>query len=109
PFVIAGTSRWSRRLAVLIELTLGILYTPGLFIRSFLRRKTRVTGRALRVRVWCELTMVLVVWGVVVAAAAWSNALTFLLVLYGIPALIAGNMQSLRKYIEHMGLTGSTV
>ena len=34
---------------------------------------------------------------------------TWLLVLYAIPAIVAGDMHSLRKYIEHMGLTGSTV
>ena len=32
-----------------------------------------------------------------------------LLVLYVIPAALVGNMQSLRKYVEHMGLTGSSV
>jgi fatty acid desaturase len=32
-----------------------------------------------------------------------------LLVLYLLPAIVAGNMHSWRKYIEHMGLTGSTV
>jgi fatty acid desaturase len=37
------------------------------------------------------------------------NAWKYLLVIYVIPAGLAGFMQSLRKYIEHMGLTGATV
>src|SRR5437879_7602101 len=40
---------------------------------------------------------------------AFTNAWNYLLVMYLIPASLAGCMQSLRKYIEHMGMTGSTV
>ena len=51
----------------------------------------------------------LTVWGALVGAAAWWNAWTYLIVLYVLPGMLAGNLQSLRKYIEHMGLTGATV
>jgi fatty acid desaturase len=37
------------------------------------------------------------------------NAWKYLLVMYLLPAGLAGFMQSLRKYVEHMGLTGATV
>lgn len=48
-------------------------------------------------------------WTVVLAFTAWFHAWNYLLIGYGMPALLAGNMHSLRKYIEHMGLTGSKV
>jgi fatty acid desaturase len=48
------------------------------------------------------------VWCLILASAAWCGAIRLLLLVFGVPALLAGNMQSLRKYIEHLGLTGST-
>jgi len=40
---------------------------------------------------------------------AWWNLWYYWVMLYLIPALLAGFMQSLRKYVEHMGLMGSTI
>ena len=37
------------------------------------------------------------------------NVWKYLLVMYVLPACLAGFMQSLRKYIEHMGMIGDTV
>jgi hypothetical protein len=43
------------------------------------------------------------------SAVAWWDAWKFFLWLYLIPAVVAANLQSWRKYIEHVGLTGSTL
>jgi len=40
--------------------------------------------------------------------AALTELGTFVLILYVVPGILAGNMHSLRKYVEHMGLAGST-
>jgi fatty acid desaturase len=40
---------------------------------------------------------------------AWWGAWKYFLWMYLAPAYLASNMQSWRKYIEHVGLTGSTV
>ena len=40
---------------------------------------------------------------------AWWNLWYYWAMMYLVPALLAGFMQSLRKYIEHMGLMGSTI
>ena len=48
------------------------------------------------------------VWCSILALAASFGVTRLLLLVFGLPAVLAGNMQSLRKYIEHMGLTGST-
>src|SRR5436190_940736 len=71
-------------------------------------RKPRAGGDGGR-RIWAELALIVAFWGAVLAATAWWGAWKWLLVLYVIPALLAGDMHSLRKYIEHMGMTGSTV
>jgi fatty acid desaturase len=108
PFVLPGTPRWARRLAVLFELTMGLAFTPFLFLRTFLRAGTPVRSRLLRLRVWAELALIAGVWTVVIAVVVWWDLWITFLVLYAIPAVVAGNMQSLRKYTEHMGLVGTT-
>jgi len=109
PFVLPGTPRWARRLAAVIELTFGLFYTPFLFLRTFFRRRSPIRDQAVRRRVWLELGQMALMWAVVVAATAWWGGWKYLLLIYVVPAMLAGNMQSLRKYIEHMGLAGSTV
>src|ERR1700732_810300 len=37
PFVITGKPRWFRVVAAFLELSLGLLFTPFLFLRTFLR------------------------------------------------------------------------
>lgn len=109
PFNVPGTPRWFRQAMAAAELFLGLFYTPLLFLRAFLRKGTIVTDRATRRRVWLELGMLVLTWSAIIGAAAWWNAWNYLIVLYLIPSLLAGAMQSVRKYIEHVGLLGSTV
>jgi fatty acid desaturase len=108
PFVVPGTPRWARRLAVVIELTAGLAYTPFLFLRAFLRPGTFIRERQVRRRIRGELALIAVWWAAVLTVVAWWGLWKFWLIMYLAPALLAGNMQSLRKYIEHMGLSGST-
>jgi fatty acid desaturase len=109
PFVDPRTPRWQRYLAAACELSLGMLFDVVEFWRAFLRRGSPVQNPAVRRRIWAELALTVAFWSLVLAAVAWWGAWKWLLVLYAIPALVAGDMHSLRKYIEHMGLTGSTV
>jgi len=109
PFVRPGTARWRRRLAAACELSLGIVFDAVQFWRAFLRKNSDIQVPSVRRRIWIELGMTLTFWSMVLAATAWWGAWKWLLVLYVFPAVIAGNMHSLRKYIEHMGMTGTTV
>lgn len=108
PFVDPRAPRWWRRLAAFLELTCGLLFTPFLFFRTFLRRDSIIRGRAVRRRIWIEQSAILILWIAVLAAVAWWNLWLYWLAMYLLPAWIAGNLQSVRKYIEHMGLHGST-
>jgi fatty acid desaturase len=100
---------WKRRLAAVCELSLGIVYDVVLFWRSFLRPGSPIQNPHVRARIKAELALIVCFWGVVLAATAWFDRWTWLLVVYVIPAVVAGNMHSLRKYVEHMGLTGSSI
>jgi fatty acid desaturase len=108
PFVIPGTPRWQRWLAAGAELIFGLFYTPLLFVRSFLRQGSPVQVWRVRRRIWVEFVVMTLIWGGIVTAVAVWGLWKFLILMYLIPALLAGFMQSLRKYIEHVGLMGAT-
>ena len=109
PFVDPDAPRWSRRLAAALELSLGLVYTPLLFLRSFLRTDSPVRRPTIRRLVWFEFAVIAAFWGAVIAAVAWWSLWRLFIVLYVCPAWIAGNLQSLRKYIEHLGTSDSSV
>lgn len=98
--------RWKRRLVAFFELTCGLVWTPFLFLRMFLRRDSAIRDRAVRRLVWVELAAIVVFWTVSVSLATYFDLLLVLLFGYLVPAYIAGNLQSWRKYVEHVGLTG---
>lgn len=108
PFVVPTSPLWLRRLAAACELLAGLFYTPCLFLRAFLKKDSPIQREDVRRRIWQEMAALFLFWIGALAAAAHWNAWTYLLVLYLVPAFLAGNIQSLRKYTEHMGLTGPT-
>lgn len=108
PFVRPGTPRWSRRLAAFLELNVGVLYVPFLFLRSFLRKGTVVRSKRVRRRIWAELLLSVAVWAMIWGAVAYWGVWKYFIWMYVVPGFIAGNLQSWRKYIEHVGLTGNT-
>lgn len=109
PFVHPESPRWGRVLAAFLELNAGLLFTPFLFLRTFLRTGSPIRSGKVRRRVWAELALNAAVWIGILAAVAHWHAWMYLAWMYLAPAVIAANLQSWRKYIEHVGLTGSTV
>ena len=109
PFVNLETPRWGRILAAFLELNAGLFYTPSLFLRTFLRSGSPIRSRKVRRRIWAEIALIVAVWTGILATVVHWHAWTYFVWMYLVPAGIAGNLQSWRKYIEHVGLTGSTV
>ena len=109
PFVHPEMPRWARVGAAILELTMGLFFTPFLFIRTFLRAGSPIRNKKLRRRIWLEFAATAVVWTAILTAIAIFDAWKYFLWLHVMPAWLAANMQSLRKYVEHVGLTGSTV
>lgn len=108
PFVNVDSPRWARRLAAFLELNFGILFTPFLFGRMFLRKGSFVRNRKVRRKIWGEYLLMLVVWPAIIAFVSWFQLWTYLFWMYLLPGIIAGNLQSWRKYIEHVGMSGHT-
>ena len=109
PLSQPSTARWKRCLAAFTELNLGLFYGPFLFLRAFFGPSTPVRSKRMRRRVWAELVLLVVTWTLVVAAVAFFGLWKYFLWMYLGPALLAANLQSWRKYIEHVGMTGDTV
>ena len=108
PFVIVGSPRWARRLAAFFELNAGLAFTPFLFWRMFFRKDSIVRNKKVRRRIWAELALIVVVNTAIFSAVTWWHVWGYFLWMYLVPAIIAGNLQSWRKYIEHVGLSGHT-
>jgi fatty acid desaturase len=108
PFVVPGTPRWVRVLAACLELTCGVLFTPFLFLRTFLRENSPIRAPKVRIQIWKELLLIAVAWAAIVTTVATFDLWKYFVWMYAVPAVLAGNMQSLRKYIEHVGMTGCT-
>jgi len=107
PFVIPGSSIWLRRTAAASELVLGFLHTPAIFLRTFLRPKSPIRNPRVRLYIWLDLVFLTSGWLAILIAVTWTGVWYWFLFMYLVPALMAGFMQSLRKYVEHMGLTGA--
>jgi len=101
--------RWKRRLAAFFELNFGLFYSPFVFLRAFLCSSSPVRSKRVRRRIWAELALSIVTWILIVSAIAVFDLWKYFIWLYLAPALLAANLQSWRKYIEHVGMTGDTV
>ncbi|MEI9897839.1 MAG: fatty acid desaturase [Chthoniobacter sp.] len=109
PFIHPTMPRWVRVLAAVLELTMGLFFTPFLFIRTFLREGSPIRNKKLRRRIWTEFAATAVVWAVVLSVIGYLHLWKYFVWLHLAPAWLAANMQSVRKYVEHVGLTGATV
>ena len=109
PFIHPDKPRWLRILAAFLELTMGLFFLPLLFLRIFLRAGSPIRSRKVRRRIWKEYALMALVWTAIGFAVSHWHVGKYFLWMYALPAFLAGNLQSWRKYIEHVGLTGSTV
>lgn len=109
PFVNTDKPRWLRCLAAYAELALGLVYTPLLFLRCFLRAGSPIQDPRVRRRIWMELALMVVIWTFIGSVVTWLQAWPVYVFLFVIPAALAGSIQTFRKFIEHMGMLGTTV
>src|SRR5690606_4974599 len=79
PFVRTDISRPARILAAIMELTMGLLFTPFLFMRTFFRRDSPIRAKKVRRRIWAELILKVTVWTTVLIIVAYTGAWKYLL------------------------------
>lgn len=108
PFSHTTVPRWRRCLAAFCELNFGLFFTPFVFLRAFLLSSSPVRSKRVRRRIWAELALTVVAWTFTVWVIATFGLWKYFLWMYLAPAFLAANLQSWRKYIEHVGMTGDT-
>jgi len=101
--------RWKRCLAAFVELNFGMFFTPFVFLRAFLCSPSPIRSQRIRRRIWAELALTFVIWALILWAIATFGLWKYFIWMYLAPAFVAANLQSWRKYIEHVGMTGDTV
>ena len=109
PLSQTTTPRLRRCLAAFFELNFGLVYTPFIFLRAFFCSPSPVRSRRVRQRIWAELALTVVIWTLILWAVATFGLWKYFIWMYLAPAILAANLQSWRKYIEHVGMTGDTV
>ena len=108
PFVKTDSPRWFRRFIAFVELNAGLIFTPFLFARMFLRKDSFIRNQRVRRRIWMEFALIVLANALIVASVTGGDGWASFVGSYVAPAVIAGNLQSWRKYIEHVGLSGHT-
>lgn len=107
PFVNPETSRWKRIAAAVGELVFGFFYTPVVFLHGVLVAK-RIPPAQVR-RIVMEYALIVVMWATLIYVLQTRGWWQPFLIGYFVQALIAGNLQSIRKFTEHVGLTGNSI
>jgi fatty acid desaturase len=109
PLVDTSMPRWARRLAAYLELSVALVYTPVIFFRAFFRKGSKIRNPRVRKRIWLEIALTIIVWTGIALVIVKRNLQLYFLFIYLLPAWLAANMQSWRKYVEHVGMTGSSI
>jgi fatty acid desaturase len=104
PYTDPRTPRILRQMAACAELTLGYFFTPIVFLHGFL--VARHADPAVRRLVWIEYGLCVFIWVTILAIVHVMGWWPEFLMAYLVPAIISGNLQSMRKFTEHMGLHG---
>jgi fatty acid desaturase len=108
PYNLPGSPRALRVGYALLELTVGWLFTPALYsVRSALSWSS-IPARH-RPRILLEWGVLVTAWAAilwVITVNAWWPVAT---VSFFAPAWLAGVLQTVRKFIEHLGMHGETI
>lgn len=106
PFNTPKTSRILRVVAAFIEIVLGFVYTPFLFLRCVVMGDLSQRERAMVIRgyIACVIT-----WAAIFALVYEFNLWRLFLIVAVVPMAISGILQTLNKFTQHLGLHGNTV
>jgi fatty acid desaturase len=106
PFNSPNVPRAVRVMAAIVEISLGFIYTPLLFLRSVFVCNLTHKEKQMVMRGYIA---VICAWIVVMAVVIDFHLWTKFLILVVTPMAISGAMQTLNKFEQHLGLHGDTV
>ena len=105
PYGDPRVPRWRRRFMAWGEILAGVVVTPLLFLRGVL---TANIPAAHRRKVLRDYLVMITIWGLILMAITTFGYWPEFIMVFLVPAVLAGTIQSLRKFTEHLGLAGNT-
>ena len=113
PYNLPTSPRWQRLTYAWLELTFGWIFTPVLYSLRTARAWPRIGG-AWRRRLVIEWSILIGFWAAVLFVVNSTNVNStnmwrWFLVGHLAPAWIAGTMQTIRKFTEHLGRFGDSI
>ena len=108
PYNQPGSPRWLRLTYAWLELTFGWIFTPWLYsIRTIRAWHSLSPGK--RKRLVVEWGVLVGFWAAFLFTVACTQTWEWFLVGHLAPTWIAGSVQTVRKFTEHLGRFGETV
>ena len=108
PYNLPNSPRWQRLTYAWLELAFGWIFTPMLYSMRTARAWPSLAA-ARRRRLVVEWVLLFAFWTGTLAIVAVTGVWTWFLVGHVAPTWIAGSVQTLRKFTEHMGRFGETI
>jgi fatty acid desaturase len=93
-----------RRVFVWFDLVLGALVAPYIFGRTYFHQRTTIRSPRLRAVIRWEYLAIVLFWGTVLGLVAYYGAWLGFLKVWCLPHLVAGMIQTGRKFTEHLGM-----
>ena len=108
PYNQPESARWLRILYAWLELVFGWAFTPALYSIRTARAWPTLT-KSLRTRLLLEWGILVGAWYIVLIVVTFTQTWSWFLVGHFIPAWLAGTLQTIRKFTEHLGKSGDTI
>ena len=106
PFNSPNYSRPFRMMAAFLEIVFGFVYTPVLFLRAVIVGELKSRERRLVIRGYAAC---ICFWAIMIAVVSYFDWWMLLFVSLVVPMMLAGMLQTLNKFEQHLGLHGQTV
>ena len=108
PYNLPTSPRWVRLMYAWLELLFGWIFTPILYsLRT--ARAWRGLARVRRQRLLWEWILLAGIWSLMLVAVAATDTWIWFLVGHLAPTWIAGTVQTVRKFTEHLGRFGDNI
>ncbi len=104
PYTDPSRSLRFRRVFLWFDLLLGTWVAPWIYGRMFWVRSSPLKDPKLRQRIALEYLLIAAFWGTLLALVAHYGWWRPFLLAYVVPAWLAGMLQTLRKFVDHLGL-----
>jgi fatty acid desaturase len=104
PYATVGTSLRFRRVYVWIDLLFGLLSSAFIYGRLYFHPRSPLQDRDVRRAIAGEYLGMIVFWGAFLAYRGATGMLPQIAMSIGLPMLIAGVLQTGRKFTEHLGM-----